>query len=337
MRGLKPAPDEDGTIARRRADSSRGIAAAGAVLSIAALGLAVVSPGQRTLWSAVHGTEPADMFLAEDGSGVAVLKTRQAGYDGKVVVFVNGLSQSTIPYGEIHTVLGALPMVIHPDPRDIAVIGLGSGDTAYSAAGRPSIERVVCVEIIRSQLTTLKELNRQRPDGGVTALLTDPRIEHEFGDGRAYLLKSDRLYDIIEADALRPKSAYAGNLYSEEYFKLLQSRLKPRGLAVSWVPTPRVRTAFLNVFPHVISMGTTFIGSNQPIAFDRQAIAARLADPRVRRHYQVAGVDIDSLLQRYLDAAMVYAPGEGRDSQAETNTDLFPRDEYDLGPIFQRW
>jgi spermidine synthase len=324
---------------RAHARSSVGMAGAGVAASLAALGLAVITPGQTTLWSAVHGAQTADVIIGEDGSGVSVLKTRQRGYEGQVVVFVNGLSQSSLPYGEyggIHTALGALPAFIHPDPSDVAVIGLGSGDTAYAIGGRPEIDRIVCIEIIRPQLSTLEELDRRRPYAGLRALLADPRVEHVFGDGRAYLLRAGKLYDIIEADALRPKSAYAGNLYSEEYFTLLRDRLKPGGLAATWVPTPRVRTAFMNVFPHVLSLPDIFIGSNRPIVLDLKAVSARLSDPRVRRYYEVAGIDIASHLGSYLEAPIIYGPGEGRDAQAETNTDLFPRDEYDLSPIFDR-
>ena len=41
-----------------------------------------------------------------------------------------------------------------------------------------------------------------------------PRIEHVTGDGRTYLMRSGRQFDIIEADALRPTSAFSGNVYS---------------------------------------------------------------------------------------------------------------------------
>lgn len=331
---LTSARSNQGVLAfRERAHSSLGIAGAGLVAALLALTLVAVIPGQMTLWAAVHGTDPADMLLAEDGSGVSVLKTKQPGYDGKVVVFVNGLSQSTIPYGGIHSALGALPAMIHPDPRDVAVIGLGSGDTAYSVAGWPETERIACVEIIRPQLHTLEALNPLRGDPGLRGLLADPRITHVFGDGRAYLLRGGRLYDIIEADALRPRSAYAGNLYSEEYFMLLRDRLKPGGLAATWVPTPRVRAAFLKVFPHVMEMSDIFIGSNRPIVFDRAAVDARLSDPRVRRHYESAGVDIEALLSTYLEAPLFYGPGDPRDNDAEVNTDLFPRDEFDIRPL----
>ena len=54
------------------------------------------------------------------------------------------------------------------------------------------------------------------------------------GDGRRFVMQSRERFDVIEADALRPNSAYSGNLYSREYFELLRSRLTPGGLAVTW-------------------------------------------------------------------------------------------------------
>jgi hypothetical protein len=92
----------------------------------------------------------------------------------------------------------------------------------------------------------------------------------------------------------------------------------------------------MRVFPHVMSMPEILIGSSQPIVFDRASEAARLSDPRVRDHYEVAGIDIDSLLSMYLDAPVIHGPEDARDGEVETNTDLFPRDEYDLSPIFTR-
>ena len=46
---------------------------------------------------------------------------------------MNGKGNSWLPFGGVHTVLGALPVMIHPAPRQVAVVGLGSGDTAWAA------------------------------------------------------------------------------------------------------------------------------------------------------------------------------------------------------------
>jgi spermidine synthase len=143
-------------------------------------------------------------------------------------------------------------------------------------------------------------------------------------------MRAKTMYDIIEADALRPGSAYAGNLYSEEYFRLLRARLTTNGLAATWAPTARVRDSFLRVFPHVVSVPGILIGSNAPIDADRAAALGRAADPRVRRHYGAAGIDIERMLTEYLASPAYYGPAFDRETLTDINTDLFPRDEYDL-------
>lgn len=201
-------------------------------------------------------------------------------------------------------------------------------------AGRQEIERIACIEIVRPQLATLRRLTARDSYGALGGLLHDPRIEHVVGDGRAFLMRARQTYDIIEADALRPTSAYAGNLYSEEYFQLVRARLRVNGLAATWVPSARVHSTFTRVFPYVTGVPGILLGSSQPIVLDRPALAARMADARVFEHYRRAGVDIEQLMAGYLAAAPdEYGPEFDRTTLTDFNTDLFPRDEYDLAPV----
>lgn len=301
--------------------------AAGVVL------LAATMPGTASLWARLHGTSVERLIVAEDNSGVSVIRSETDGFVGQKIVFVNGIGQSVIPYGDIHTALGALPALVHPAPRDVAVIGLGSGDTVYAAAARPETAAVTCIEIVRPQLATLRELARRDPYAGLRALLADPRVEHIAGDGRAFLLRTARRFDIIEADALRPTSAYSGNLYSEAYFRLVKDRLTSNGLAATWAPTQRVHNTFIRVFPYVISVPGILLGSTQPFEIDRGAVMARAADPRVREHFARAGVDIEALVRQYLDGPSGrFWPDFDRTPLVDVNTDLFPKDEYDVSP-----
>jgi spermidine synthase len=292
------------------------------------LAIVAVTPlpdGQR-LWATLHGTEPRQIVQAEDATGLSLLKASAAG----ATVFVNGIGQSWIPFGGIHTALGALPAFIHPDPNTAAVIGLGSGDTVYALAGRRELAQITCLEIIRPQLVTLREWERRTRNPGLTALLSDARIEHVTGDGRSYIMRSRALFDIIEADALRPTSAFSGYVYSFGYFTQARSRLAPGGIAVTWVPTSRVLDTFTAVFPHVLSFGTIAIGSEKPIEFNPQEIARRLQDPAVRSHYLRGGVDIEALLAPYLRAPGPQRIEAGAARVDDLNEDLFPRDEFSV-------
>ena len=311
---------------RRRVPAAGLVAGA---LAVAATGLVTAStPDATRLWSRLHGSNRPDMIVHEDGSGVSAI--RRIG--DQAVVFVNGVGQSHLPYGDVHTALGAVPAFIHPAPRSAAIIGLGSGDTAWAAAGRLELERIVAVEIVRPQLRSLKRLQETWPYGGLATLLSDPRIQHVFADGRTLLRRGGQRYDIIEADALRPSSAYSGNLYSDGYFALLKEQLNPGGLAATWAPTERVLKSFLSVFPHVVVLPGILVGSDAPIAVDRDEILRRAGRPEVDAYYHDGQVDIRTLLDARTTVQQVYGPDFDRSTLTDFNTDLFPRDEFDLSP-----
>ena len=238
--------------------------------------VAVLVPSAGRFWARLHAAPEAQVIYAEDSSGLSLLKK---GAGVSTIVYANGLGQSLLPYGgDLHTVLGALPALIHPNPRAVAVIGLGSAircsPSAAAARRRPST-------VSRSSPRNFKRcaLDQSGAYAGLRMLLRDGRVRHWFTDGRAFLAKRGERYDIIEADALRPTSAYSGNLYSLEYFALLRDHLHPGGLAVTWVPTPRVRDTIIAAFPHVLEFKDIAIGSTGPIAFDETVVRARIQEP----------------------------------------------------------
>lgn len=304
------------------------VAFALAFIAIASVAL----PSAQTLWSRLHGAAPSRVVFAEDGSGLSLMRDDGTESNPYITVFVNGLGYSWIPYGDIHTVLGALPLLVHPDPRDIAVIGLGSGDTLFSIGGRPEVRSIRCIEILRPQLENLRQLVQIHPDPGLQKLLEDKRVQHLAGDGRAYLMRTELRFDIIEADAQWPTTAYAGNFYSREYFELVKSRLKVGGFAVTWAPTERAHQTFLSVFPYIIRFGDNVdVGSLQPISFEPAKISAEGQDKFVHDYFAAAGIDVDAMIRDYLQPGKVtaYGPDAPRPAPATINTDLFPRDEFD--------
>jgi spermidine synthase len=309
-------------------------AAYGATIALV-IAIAVQMPAARTLWSRLHGASPRAIIFAEDGTGLSLLRAERD--FSRASVFVNGLGQSWIPYGGIHTALGVLPAFVHPHPRTAALIGLGSGDTLYGLGGRRELERITSIEIIAPQLATLRELAYQQHYAGLRSMLDDPRIEHIVGDGRLFIRQAGRKYDIIEADALRPSSAYSGNLYSDGYFGLLLDHLNPGGLAVTWAPTERIARTFLSVFPYAWQHGEIMMGSNAPIDVDREAILRRLSDPQVVSYYARAGVNIQELLAPYLQgASQSFSVAHNRSGSIDINTDLHPKDEFDIPPLVDR-
>jgi spermidine synthase len=127
-------------------------------------------------------------------------------------------------------------------------------------------------------------------------------------DGRNHLLLSGRQYDVITADIIQPIHAGAGSLYSVEYFRLARQALKPGGLMLQWIGHREeihyklIARTFLKVFPDATVWvdGSLLVGSLGPLAINPEALARKLADPRVEAAVsQVGIVDVESILRLY--------------------------------------
>ena len=299
---------------------ARGAFAAGAASLLA---LALLMPGERALWLRLHGLTGGEALVAEDATGVVALTPREI---GGWRVWVNGRSHSTLPFGGIHTALGAAPALMHPAPRDVAVIGLGSGDTAWAAGcRREETQRVRVYEICSPQLGLLSALAAMpEPPPKLGRFLRDPRLEVRIADGRHAFSVSEESYDLIEMDPLPPSSPYSGNLYSLEFFVLCARRLRPGGVLCTWAPTARVRRTFLRAMPHVLQLGdgSILVGSNRPLALDLGAWEERVMSDAVRSYLgDDRAHDVRSIL-------LTARPAEAAGMDEDINRDLVPRDEF---------
>ncbi len=210
----------------------RGFLCAVAMLT----GLVLLLPGQERLWRRLHGLSPTEPALVDEDASSVVAVGREP--PSRFRLSINGKGNSWLPFGGVHTVLGALPAILHEAPRHVALIGLGSGDTAWAAGCRQETERLTVFEISSPQPRILGRLARLTPLPDLDRLLADPRLQIVVADGRHALSSEATRYDVIEVDALRPQSAGSGNLYSVEFFEACAARLAPGGLVCTWSPTP---------------------------------------------------------------------------------------------------
>jgi spermidine synthase len=286
-------------------------------LLLVMLGTAI--PGGDRLWRRLHGVPAREplVFFDEDATSVVGLTPDGSGWR----LSVNGKGNSWIPYGDGHTLLGAVPATVHPAPRDVAVVGLGSGDTAWAAAWRAETRSLTVFEISAPQPRVLWRLVGLRDAPDVRRLLEDPRLRIRIQDGRKALEAESRTYDLIEADATWPETAGSGNLYSVEFFQAAARRLKPGGLMCTWAPTPRANASFRAVFPYVLADedDEILVGSREPFAGGPETWASRAAAS--------AGYLGPERAREVEEAVSRLRPGTGPFG-VEPDRDLFPRDEY---------
>src|SRR5262249_28607711 len=171
--------------------------------------------------------------------------------------------------------LGHLPLLFHPRPRDVLVVGLGSGVTAGSALDY-AVERVTVVELESAVVRASRffEPLNQRP-------LADPRTRLLINDARSVLALSREQFDVIISEPSNPWLGGVASLFTAEFFGLGRARLRPGGIFAQWLQlyqlTPKmvrsVLATFQAVFPYTVvfrtSIGdTVLVGSQTPLRID---------------------------------------------------------------------
>lgn len=124
-----------------------------------------------------------------------------------------------------------LPLLLHPDARDVYFLGMGTGITAAGALV-PGVRSVTVCELLPEVI----EASRRHFGAWTGGLFRDPRARVLAEDGRNRLMASPRSYDLIIADLFRPWRAGVGALYTKEHFAMVRKRLNAGGLFVQWLP-----------------------------------------------------------------------------------------------------
>ncbi|MCI0694197.1 fused MFS/spermidine synthase [candidate division KSB1 bacterium] len=236
---------------------------------------------------------------------VAVVEDRDPAGRPQQVLVVNGKADASSS-GDLptQTLVGQLPMLFHPKPDSVFVIGLGSGITLGSVLAH-DVKWVECAEISPEVVEASKFFHAvsHRP-------LADPRTRLHVDDALAFLKLTPRRYHVIVSEPTNPWIAGIGNLYTTEFLQQCKQRLTADGLMVQWFhlyemddETARLAfRTFRSVFPYMTvwqSLTTDFIvmGAKQPIAFDPAAIKAKLEAERVQASLsRIQITDVPTLL-----------------------------------------
>jgi len=147
---------------------------------------------------------------------------------------------------------GLIPLLLHPDPRRVAFIGLATGVTA-SAAPALGVRDTTVVELVPEIATAARAYFATWND----RLLERDDVHLVVDDGRRFLSAGDGRFDVIVSDLFIPWHTGTSSLYAREMYAAAARRLEPGGLFCQWLPLYQltreefdviVRT-FLDVFP----------------------------------------------------------------------------------------
>ncbi len=175
-------------------------------------------------------TTPEILYHGEGGAHtVDIVRSGQ----GHTIMMVNGnIEADTTFIQRRHFLLkGHLPLLLHAEPSDVAIIGLGLGITLAAIARHPTVSNIQLVELSPEMVRA----HRLNPD--ITGdVLSDPKVRLRIDDGRNFMTMSSKKFDMITADPIHPRITGVGYLYTSEYYNVLKERLRAGGIVTQWMP-----------------------------------------------------------------------------------------------------
>jgi spermidine synthase len=229
-----------------------------------------------------------------------------------------------------------LPLLFHPEPDTVLLIGLGSGVSLGSALTY-DVEYIECVELLENVIEAAHFFDDITSD-----CMSDPRLRMIVGDGRNHVALADQKYDVLISQPTNPWISGVGDLFTVEFFTETRQRLKPGGIMCAWFQTyhmgePELRSVlktFVEVYPHATlwfsnESDVILIGSLEPVRID-QGVASKMNRPRVRADLDRVSIDepTDILSALLLDDAGLRAFS---DAGGEIHTDDNMILEYQAG------
>jgi spermidine synthase len=194
--------------------------------------------------------------------------------DTRIQCSTEGLNQEKV--SEINFANVSLDYIDKQD-ADVLSIGLGCGFTLNAIVKNSKVRKVDVVEINPLMPEAAKCFNKFTDN-----VLDNPKVNIIFNDGYKYLLNTKRKYDLIIMDIEHPSVIYSSNLYTLEFYKLVNDALNKGGLFTQWsyrpIPEAQVinyntlKIIFPKVFPKISGVFNDlyYIAGNKDITLDKQ-------------------------------------------------------------------
>ena len=147
--------------------------------------------------------------------------------------YSNGLHMFTIPTAEADEPVAHLavaepvahfPMLEHPNPQEVLVIGGGVGGSITEILKHPNVEKVDYVELDPMVFYLVREWAED------VASLDDDRVEIATMDGRRFVKTTDTKYDVVILDLPEPFTAQLNRFYTLEFFQSVRDILAEQGV-----------------------------------------------------------------------------------------------------------
>lgn len=116
-----------------------------------------------------------------------------------------------------HEMIIHVPMMIHPNPKRVLIVGGGDGGAAREVLKHSNLDKFVMIDIDEVVVNECKKHMPGLNDGA----FDDPRLELIIGDGIDYVKKAaDNSFDVIIVDSTDPIPDSCGEvLFTTDFYK----------------------------------------------------------------------------------------------------------------------
>lgn len=236
------------------------------------------------------------MYKEGVNANVAILET---GEKEKIITLViNGKADASTGIDMTTQIMSAqIPMMLHKNPKQVCVIGMGSGVTVGSVLSH-DVESVDCLEITKEVIDAAKYFHVQNEN-----CLEDKRLKVTIDDALSYFKSTNKKYDVIISEPSNPWIAGIGNLFTVEFLQNCKEKLNDDGLMVQWFhayeSSDQLLSIVLNSVGHVFPNAYLFVGSGndflivaskKELKIDESELVRRFEQEKVKRNLERAYV-----------------------------------------------
>ena len=155
-----------------------------------------------------------------------------------------------------HEMIVHIPMLTHPNPENVLVIGGGDGGTVREILKHPSVKRVDMVEIDGDVIEACKEFQPT-----ISCALDDKRVNVLVQDAVEFIKDKENVYDVVLSDSTDPIGPGEG-LFNVNFYNNVKKALRKGGIVVPQTESPfaqsenmqktyqMLRKVFKNVAPY---------------------------------------------------------------------------------------
>lgn len=239
-----------------------------------------------------------NIVFYEEGTTATVAVTQSKVNPDRKRLIINGKPDAS-SYIDMPTqvLLGQIPMMLHPNPKNVFVVGFGSGTTIGSVLTHP-VKNVTCAEISKEVIKASKFFEKENRN-----CTKDPRLKLVNEDALTLLKLSKDKYDVIISEPSNPWIAGIGTLFSKEYFEKCSSSLDSAGIMVQWFHLYEandevvrlVLNTFSSVFPNAqlwnsVANDIILVGYKSKPVFNAALLQNKFIVPDIHKDFERIGI-----------------------------------------------